>query len=107
MPRKKAVNLNPKTIKYCTDQGWLADVVERSNQFIKRDLFGFLDILAIGDDKPIGIQLTSKSNMSSRKKKILSHKNWDMVSKHMYVCIHGWYKEKNKWKVEILWLNRD
>ena len=67
----------------------------------RRDLFGAWDILAVKDGETVAIQVTSKSNMSARIKKIsendhvnnLREANWTLL-------VHGWFKNKsNRWEV--------
>jgi hypothetical protein len=79
-------------------RGYKCDVVESYNAFTRRkkDLFSIFDILAIGNGETVGIQITSKSNMSSRIKKIseseflpeLVRSNWRLV-------VIGWFKKPN------------
>ena len=66
----------------------------------RRDLFGAWDILAVKDGETTAIQVTSKSNISARVKKIsenehvgnLRDANWKML-------VHGWFKNKsNRWE---------
>ena len=66
----------------------------------RRDLFGAWDILAVKDGETIAIQVTSKSNISARVKKIsenehvnnLRDANWKLL-------VHGWFKNKsNRWE---------
>jgi hypothetical protein len=68
----------------------------------RRDLFGCWDILAVKDGQTVAVQVTSKSNMSARIKKIADHEphtsnlrkaNWTLL-------VHGWFKNKsNRWEV--------
>ena len=62
------------------------------------------DILAVKDGETVAIQVTSKSNMSARIKKIsrdiephtknLREANWTLL-------VHGWFKNKsNRWEVK-------
>lgn len=62
-----------RTLAECRKRGWIAQVVEQTipRTFIKRDLFGCIDIIAVA--KPlndaggiIGIQVTSGSNHAAR-----------------------------------------
>ena len=61
------------TRKYLEKQGYIVAKCESYNAFIKRkkDLFGFLDYLAIHpiEKRLLAIQTTSKSNLSTRIKK--------------------------------------
>ena len=63
-----------RTLAWLRAQGATADVVERRipHSFVTKDLFGFLDILALEPGKAgvLGVQTTSNSNMAARVKKI-------------------------------------
>lgn len=79
--------------------------VEFWNSFTKRfkDFLGFADFLAFGNGEFILVQTTSSSNMSSRRKKILTnaeaHK-W--VLNGGAIVLHGWsQKEKGgRWQLK-------
>lgn len=53
MPQVLAVTPTARTLAECRKRGWLVGVVEQTipHTFIKRDLFGFVDIVAV-DDQP-------------------------------------------------------
>jgi hypothetical protein len=60
--RGKGLSPNKRTLDYCRARGWQAAVVESRipHTFITRDLFGFIDIIAVdGRRGLIGIQATS------------------------------------------------
>jgi hypothetical protein len=89
---------NQRTMNYMRKQGFSCWVTENKvpYSFISRDLFNFIDVVAMKAGFGIvGIQTTSKANMSARKKKILAipeHRIWlDSGGK---IVIHGWYKKK-------------
>ena len=91
-------SLNQRTITLFTERGYLCDTVESYNAFTRRkkDLFGVFDILAIGNGETIGIQLTSKGNMSARIKKI---SNCDflpaLLESKWRIVVIGWFKKDN------------
>lgn len=102
--KKKPVNLNQQTRKRLEEDGYLCELVEKYNAFSrhKNDLFGFLDWLAIKRDEVLGIQVTTKENMSSRRTKISEHDNVGKVREAgIRIELWGFYKEKNRWKVKI------
>jgi hypothetical protein len=79
-------------------RGYKCDVVESYNAFTRRkkDLFSIFDILAIGNGETVGIQITSKSNMSSRIKKISESEFLpDLVRSGWKILVLGWYKKPN------------
>jgi hypothetical protein len=65
-----------RTLRRLRDLGWLAEVVEKWNSYSRtsKDLFGCIDILAMHPDRHglVGIQCTSRSNHSARKKKAMA-----------------------------------
>jgi hypothetical protein len=86
------------SLKYLRDQGWMCDVVEKyiHAMKIRKDLWGFGDILCLRDGETLLVQTTSYSNMNARVNKI-------MDSEHEYalnecrkagwlIHVHGWRK---------------
>ena len=67
-----AVSHNGRVLKLYRDLGYIVQVVERWDAYTQRkyDLFGIIDILAVGNGETVAIQVTSRSNMSSRRRKI-------------------------------------
>lgn len=96
--------INQQTRKRLTEEGYLVENVEKFN-FItkhKNDLWGFIDFLAIKRDTILAVQVTSKSNMASRRKKIEEHENVGKVREaNIRIELWGFYKEKNRWQVKI------
>jgi hypothetical protein len=89
---------NQRTIALFEAKGYKCDIVESYNAFTKRkkDLFGIFDILAIGNGETVGIQITSKSNMSSRIKKISESEYLpELVRSNWKILVLGWYKKPN------------
>ena len=86
--------------------GLLAEVVERWNPHarVRHDLFGVIDIVALGDGETIGVQTTTRSNMSARVRKITESDTYpQMIRAGWRVIVHGWYRDKNKkWQVKVL-----
>jgi hypothetical protein len=52
----------------CRKRGWMPWIVEATipHTFIKRDMFGIIDILAVTDAGLLGIQATSGDNHAAR-----------------------------------------
>lgn len=87
-----------RSISLLKGQGYLVSIVERWNPFakIRQDLYGCIDLLAIGNGETLAIQVTSKSNMSARIKKIQDNEALPvMLSSGWRVIVHGWGKGKN------------
>jgi len=61
-----------RTLQWCRKNNIYADVVERYNCYTKRrnDYLGFIDLIMLKDNKVVGVQVTSRSNISSRVRKI-------------------------------------
>jgi hypothetical protein len=96
--KTKMTSLNQRTIEIFKDRGYVCDVVESYNFFTKRkkDLFTIFDVLAVGNGETLGIQITSKSNMSARIKKIenaevLPH----LIAAGWRVIVIGFFKQQN------------
>ena len=92
-----------RTLKLLRDRGYRCAVVEQTipKTFIKRDLYGCWDILAIRDGETMAVQVTSGSNLSHRAKKIAEAESTPEVRKCGWtLMIHGWRKNsKGKWVV--------
>jgi hypothetical protein len=92
------------TLKLLREEGWLCQVVEKWNPHarIRQDLFGFIDILCVRDDRTLGVQATSYGNMSSRIRKITDHENLAPVRKANWeLWVIGWRKVNNRWTHKI------
>lgn len=57
--RKKGVSRTQRSLKKLRDEKWVAQVVERWNSFvrIRQDLFGFVDIIAVGPTGTMAVQV--------------------------------------------------
>ena len=94
------------TLKYLRDEGYTAQVVEHFNMFahVRQDLFGCIDVVGIkaGEIGVVGIQTTSRANMSARFKKsiaIPALKVWCASGNKFF--IHGWAKnKKGRWELK-------
>ena len=89
------MTLTLRSRKLLESEGYTVATVEYYNAFTKRkhDLFGCIDLLVIGNRETIAIQVTSKSNMSSRIKKIEgSDALIEMLRSGWRVQVHGWFK---------------
>jgi hypothetical protein len=94
-----------RTLKRLRDQGYLAAVVEKTipKTFIKQDLYGFIDILAIKGGETLAIQATSYPNVSARVNKISEHDNLGAVREAGWgIEVWGWHKKGNRWQVRVV-----
>jgi hypothetical protein len=90
-----------RTLAHLREAGYLAEVVERWNPHarVRQDLFGCLDILAIGPDI-VGVQTTSGSNTASRVKKLEQSEVLPVLkAAGIRVVVHGWRKLGGRWSV--------
>ena len=86
-----------RTLAEMRSRGYACEVVERWNPFakIRQDLFGFIDVLCLGDNEVIGVQATSAGNVSARVRKIADHDNVAAVRKAgIRLLVHGWNGDK-------------
>jgi len=94
-----------RTLAHLRKLGYIAAVAERWNPHarIRQDLLGFIDVIALRADKPgvLAIQCTSRSNLSSRRAKVVSlptAKEWLAAGNRVEVW--GWAKQGNLWHVK-------
>lgn len=98
------------TLRWIRKQGYTAAVVERWNPhaLIRQDLYGIVDILAVGHGRTVAIQSTSYSNVSARVKKVqesdviatLCDAGWLFI-------VQGWRKPKARWEHRSLLITPD
>jgi len=96
----KELSYTQRTLRYIREQGWLADIVERFNAYAgkfgqRKDLFGIIDIIALGENSIIGIQSTSGQKFPEHDKKIINEpmtREW-LKSGGRLILI-GWRKVK-------------
>ena len=95
-----------RTLAKWRKMGYLAGVTERWNPHarIRQDLFGFVDVIAVGNGETVAIQTTSASNVAARVRKIeddpgtvatLREANWRIL-------VEGWYKNR-----DLRWVCRE
>jgi hypothetical protein len=85
--------------------GYKVAIVEHWNSFTRtrQDMFGFVDLVALGDGYTIYVQSTSYTNISARVKKITEHENLAAVRKgNNKIHVHGWRKVKNRWQCKVV-----
>lgn len=83
-------------------RGYTAAVVERWNQFarVRQDLFGCIDVLAVGNGETVAVQCTSDKNVSSRVAKIADAEAiGDIRDAGWKVLVHGWRKVSGRWQL--------
>lgn len=98
--RKPSTSPTQRTLKFMRKNGYLSEVVERRlpRVFITKDLFGFIDVLAVKGEDIVGVQTTSGANVAARITKIVEHENYPTVIAAMRIVVHGWRKNAaGKW----------
>ena len=95
-----------RTLAHLRADGWHAEVVEhrvpRTN--ITRDLWGFVDVLAIRDGQILAVQVTSASNVAARLRKIAESPLVGAVREcGIAIHVHGWRKhaKTGRWLLRI------
>lgn len=103
-----------KSLAYLRREGYTCAIVEKWNAHLKirQDLFGFIDILAIGPLGTLAVQSTSKSNFSSRWNKVTGRgvpkdkKEEDQMLKirgNVVACLSaGWEIEVHGWEASTI-----
>lgn len=94
--KKSSTSPTARSLKYLRGLGYIADVTERwiPRRNVRKDLFGFIDILAISDTEVLAVQSTGGDggNVAARVTKITEHENYSKVCKHIRIVVHGWRK---------------
>jgi hypothetical protein len=75
--------------------------VERWNPYarVRQDLFGIIDVVAVGADI-VGVQATSGSNVSRRVQKLVDSPALPVLRKAgVRVLVHGWRKVRGRWRL--------
>jgi len=91
-----------RSLALLRDRGYTAAVVERWNPFakIRQDLFGCIDVVAVGNGETVGVQACHYSDVSKRVDKIA---NADAITAiraaGWRVVVMGWHKVKGRWTV--------
>ncbi len=97
------VNHNQRVLKALRDDGYLATGGERYDFYTRRrhDLFGLIDVLAIGHNHTLAIQVTSRSNMASRRNKMRDSAELDqMLAAGWHVELWGYDKPGHRWRLK-------
>jgi len=103
--RDQAGGMSPtqRSLKHLRAAGYVAEVVEKRvpKVHITRDLFGFVDVLALRDGEVVAVQATSGSNVSARVRKIAEAEYVAEVRRAGWrILVHGWRKGANgRWQL--------
>jgi hypothetical protein len=92
-----------RSLEYMREQGYVSEVVERwiPGANIRRDLWGFADLICLRGKEIVAVQTTSGSNLAARVKKIAEHENVGIVREAgIRILAHGWSKRASgKWEL--------
>jgi hypothetical protein len=97
------MSLTARSTALLRERGYQVATVEHYNAFTKRkhDLFGCIDLLAIGNGETVAVQVTSKSNLAARRHKVEEAEAYpEMLRSGWRVILHGWFKENNRWQLK-------
>jgi hypothetical protein len=97
------MNLTARSMALLRERGYTVATVEHYNAFTRRkhDLFGCIDLLAIGNGETVAVQVTSKSNLAARRHKVEEAEAYpEMLRSGWKVILHGWFKEGNRWQLK-------
>lgn len=88
-----------RTRSWLKANGWLSQIVETMVRIpgkapFRRDLFNFVDILALGEGQTLAIQVTSGPHSSNRRTKILC----EARSAALLAVRAGWLVEVHAWR---------
>lgn len=107
------MNPTERSLRKLRADGWLCDKTEHWNPWsrTRRDLFGFIDILAIRGNEMLAVQATSGSNVASRLAKIrgLQASTLWLESPNRKIVVHGWARKgprgkRKKWECREEWV---
>lgn len=111
---RKPLRYLTRSIRLLEKKNWLVDIVERRITFmVSKDLFGFLDLLAISPDKKmVGIQVTSGGCLRDHINKLTESPDIrDKIGKWMdaggVVHAHIWRKKKAGRVCDVYYIDRD
>jgi len=79
-------------------EGYLVEITEHwvPQAGIRKDLWGFCDLLAVKGTEIIAIQVTSATNINARVYKIMGNKNFLTIKKSgIKILVQGWLKTNN------------
>ena len=90
------MNVDQKTVKYFESQGYLVGKVECRNRHISRDLWGFIDFVALHPDRTmtVAIQATNAANFANRRKKAEEQKHFELIKQKWDICVIGFKPDK-------------
>jgi len=94
-----------RSLAWLRERHYLVDVVERwiAQAGIRKDLFGFIDLVAVKPGEILGIQTTTASNLAARLKKAVALPDlraWLAAGGRF--MLHGWALRGGRWYCRVL-----
>lgn len=87
-----------RTLRHLRKAGYpLVQVVEKWNPHarVRQDLFGLIDVLAVGPEGTLAVQCTTAGNLPSRLAKLRASAALPVLRKAGWVVqVHGWRKRR-------------
>ena len=100
-----------RSLELLRQEGYAPFVVEWFDQRAqkRRDLFGFLDILALGVGHVLGVQSCIRNDIATRVAKIVNHRNLPAVRRAgVRIQVWGWgLMASGQWEVRIVDLTEE
>lgn len=98
-----------RSLAHLRKLGYQCGITEHWNSFVKRrqDLFGCIDIVALGEGTITGVQTTSSDNVAARRDKILAEprmRAW--LKAGGLLVVHGWAVQGARGKRKV-WTLRE
>lgn len=108
MKRRKPAQLTPRSIAWLRERGYVVGNVEKWIPQIRqrKDLFGFIDLLAVRGDETLGVQVTSAANAASRMTKAKAKPEYAAWMNGRRFVVHAWKrpcKTRRTWELREVW----
>ena len=97
------------SLRHLRELGYICEVVEKwvpsphHGRNVKTDLFGFIDILAVGHGHTLGVQTTTKGEVAKRIRKIQDSEHLStLAAAGWLVTVHGWWQPngpRTRWEL--------
>jgi len=98
-----------RTLGWLREHGYQADVAERwiPRTKIRKDLFGFIDVMAVSDHELLAIQVSHEDRHADHVKKVMALPVARDLAFHMNVEVWSWGKRGARGKRKQWTLRRD
>ena len=103
MKKKNKKSPLQRSKKLLEEEGFTVAIVERWNPFakVRQDLFGIIDLLAVGNNVTVGVQVTTLGHRTSHREKILASPHLaNLKQSGWQIHLHSWRELVDGWKVD-------